>query len=215
MSNDIFLVTSVINTSTNPFTYTDVRSVYSTEERLEQTLKTIESIRSLNDKTKIMLVDCSVLTEDQEDRIIKSVDYYIQLNKDNYIFNICHNSNKKGYGEIVKTKIAIEYILYNNIVFDRLFKISGRYYLSDKFDKNNYSSSLYTIKLNSSVLYTVPYNLLNNFNSTCEDMIKIYENTHEKSLESLVTDYLNPRVLIADKLGIEGYVSVDGTYVNM
>ena len=215
MSNDIFLITSVINTSTNPFTYTDVRSVYSTEERLEQTLKTIESIRSLNDNTKIMLIDCSILTEEQEDRIIKSVDYYIQLSKDNYIFNICHNSNKKGYGEIVTTKIAVDCILYNNIIFDRLFKISGRYYLTDKFNKTNYSSSLYTIKLNHSVLYSVPYNLLNNFNNICETMINVYQNVYEKSLESLVTDYLNPRVLIEDKLGIEGYVSVDGSYVNM
>ena len=41
-----WLVTSVINTSERPLSYSNVRSVFSPEERLSQTLGTIHSIRS-------------------------------------------------------------------------------------------------------------------------------------------------------------------------
>ena len=43
MSN-LVLITSVINTPKKPLSYSKIRSVFTREERFEQTKKTIESI---------------------------------------------------------------------------------------------------------------------------------------------------------------------------
>ena len=39
---DIFVITSVINTGNNRWSYTDIRSCYTPEERLAQTIQTID-----------------------------------------------------------------------------------------------------------------------------------------------------------------------------
>ena len=66
MSFDLFVITSVINTGHNPWTYTMTRSIYNPQERLFQTIKTIESIRKFTN-AKILLVECSQLSKEWED----------------------------------------------------------------------------------------------------------------------------------------------------
>ncbi len=43
---NVFCITSVIHTSTNPLSYTNTRSIYTPSQRLSQTLETISSIRN-------------------------------------------------------------------------------------------------------------------------------------------------------------------------
>ena len=43
--NNLILITSVICTTNKPLSYTNNRSVYSHEERFEQTKKTIETVK--------------------------------------------------------------------------------------------------------------------------------------------------------------------------
>ena len=58
--NNLVLITSVICTTNNPLSYTNNRSVYSHEERFEQTKKTIESIiNAVNPKLEEKVYDCS------------------------------------------------------------------------------------------------------------------------------------------------------------
>ena len=44
---NLVIITSVLNISNNPLSYTPTRSVYSYEERLEQTFKTIDSLSKI------------------------------------------------------------------------------------------------------------------------------------------------------------------------
>ena len=42
---DCIIITSVVQTTNKPLSYSETRSIYSHQQRFEQTLETIESIR--------------------------------------------------------------------------------------------------------------------------------------------------------------------------
>ncbi len=225
MNSDLFMIISVIKTSTNPWYHTSLRSPFTKEERFQQTLKTIESIRNLNDNTKILLVDCSDIDTDMEETLKNKVDYYLQLYSNDYIRNICMNTRQKGHGEIVETKAAFDFIKENNLEFKRLFKISGRYFLNENFSKENFSLEKFTFKIltpdheseefklkpvpdaASTMLYSVPYSLLNEFNSAIHSCINVYSFTDGIAYENLFPFYCNPLDYI-QSLGVSGYVSL-------
>lgn len=177
---DLFLITSVINTGNQSWSYCTQRSFYSPQERFEQTLQTIESIRALAlPKTRIMLTECSDLTPEMTEALKSKVEFFIQCLDDEETRNACLNSEKKGYGEGKKTQKGIEYILSNKIQFNRLFKISGRYFLNSNFDESRYSSSTYTFRKktggsNSTVLYSVPFSLLDHFYTQIQKVNDVY-----------------------------------------
>lgn len=137
--NNLFVITSVINISNNPFTYTNVRSLYTCDERFEQTKRTIETIKEKVPNVKILHVECSDINEEQTNYIINNVDYFINLYADEYIRNIV-NGKSKSMGENILLLNAINYINFNNINYDNFYKISGRYYLSDDFNYENYNN---------------------------------------------------------------------------
>jgi len=61
--NNITLITSIINISSNPLSYTNIRSVYTREERFIQTKNTIKTVREKIANNKILLVECSLLND--------------------------------------------------------------------------------------------------------------------------------------------------------
>jgi hypothetical protein len=210
---DIFLITSVINTGNNRWSYTATRSVYSTQERFDQTLHTIQSIRDLSDGSLIFLSECSDLSSEMTEILKSRVDFLQQNYTNDYCRNACINSEKKGYGELVKTKLALEFLKYNNIVFNRLFKISGRYFLNGEFKKSAFSSTDYVFRVffpassvHSTVLYSVPRRLLDHFQdvlTTCESIYK----QRVAALEEILPPRCDPKSCISI-LGVSGHVAV-------
>ena len=77
MGSNLILVTSVINTPNKALSYSKIRSVFSRKERLEQTKKTINSIKHYIPDHKIFLVECSDFTEEEEN-ILKKIALYIE-----------------------------------------------------------------------------------------------------------------------------------------
>ena len=205
---DIFVITSVINTGNNAWSYTKTRSCYTPEERLKQTLKTIESIRNIN--CKILLVECSNLDEQTENILRSKVDYYLQTYHDEHIRISCIESDKKGFGEVKKLQKACEFIKSNNIAFNKLFKISGRYYLNSSFDIKNYSDDIFTFKMyynnGITVLYSVPHNRFDFYIKILEKCCKIYEKG-PISLESILPDFCTPKQEI-NVLGVSGFIAI-------
>jgi hypothetical protein len=53
--NNLVLITSVVKTPDKPLSYINSRSIYTHEERFEQTKKTIQSIRQKIPNVKIFL----------------------------------------------------------------------------------------------------------------------------------------------------------------
>ena len=213
MNNDIFIITSVINTGNNPWSYTNYRSCFDIQTRFEQTLQTIESIRNLNDGTKILLVECSQIDETMTNILKDKVDYFIQTYDDSSIRGACLESNKKGFGEIKKLEKACQFIKDNNINFNRVFKISGRYFLNSSFNKENYNNiDKFTFKIydsigGSTVLYSVPNKLFDVYIEKLKYTCMFYENNPPTGIETLIPIICTPRNDI-EILGVSGQVAV-------
>jgi hypothetical protein len=215
---DIFIITSVINTESYPWSYCSVRSVYSGDERFSQSLETIESIKKFFKNAKILFMECSKLSENQENELRSQVDFYINIYGSNESNEACMTTNKKGYGEALQTKRAVEYILANNITFSRLFKISGRYSLTNLFDGKEYSYEEFTFlksppefpNINSTVIYSVPRSLLQKFTENLDDVLEYYRTNPPIGYEMILPVRLHPKKTL-DIMGVSGLVAVDGT----
>jgi hypothetical protein len=211
---DIFLITSVINTGNKAWNYTGIRSVFNEEERFNQTLKTIQSIRDLKDGSKIMLVECSNLKEEYETALKKNVDIYQQLynDNDNDIRGACLDSSKKGYGEVLKTRAAVNYLITNDIGFERIFKISGRYWLNDRFDKSKFPNNKFVFRAPQAVwpvvptvLYMVPKSLLTVYLQALDQCDELFK-SGDQCYEAILPPRCRPRVLL-EYIGVSGLVA--------
>ena len=210
---DIFLITSVINTGDIPWTY-GPRSVFTPEQRLEQTINTISSIRSKVD-AYIILVECSDISEETTCRLEQLVDCFIQTFNNLNVRETCINSNIKGYGELRQILVAIDYIKEHSIPFRRFFKISGRYYLDDNFNIESFSDTVYSGAYYNynliTVLYSVPSSLMSSFVNVLLECDNIYLNNQACPLETLMASRITP-IHVVDALGVAGLVAVNNTF---
>lgn len=216
MSN-LVVISSLINTPNKPLSYTNTRSVFSRKERFEQTKLTIQSIKNKIPNNKILLVECSDFTEEEKIYFEKECDYVLnlwskyELHKD--IFGI-----SKALGEGTQTIEAFKYIKENNICYNNLFKISGRYWFNDKFNYNIFNN-------NSLVFYNV-----NEFHAST-NVYKIPNTAQEALYHFLINNYNAMRACIGyevlflhflksikyentitiQAIGVSGFIAVDGT----
>jgi hypothetical protein len=92
-------------------------------------------VRTKIPDTKIILVECSPLSPEEEEYFKTNTDYFINLYDDiDERLNIY--SPSKALGEGTMTKAAFKYLFENNILYDSLIKLTGRYWLNDHFDIN-------------------------------------------------------------------------------
>lgn len=139
MINTAFVITSAVNTKFG---------VYSSEQRLKQTLDTIESIRLRVPKAKICLLEMAALplTQDQKHQLSIKIDKLIEFNDYDNVQHLYHSTDNwdivKNVNEVSCFPIGIKQLL-NSDFFDnvhRVFKISGRYRLNNEFNLNLYSN---------------------------------------------------------------------------
>ena len=219
---NLVLITSVINTPNNPLSYSETRSVFTRIERFEQTKKTIESIKEKIPNHKILLVECSDFNENEKIYFESTCNYILNLWNDKNLHDLIFGKSK-ALGEGTLTIKAFEYIYNNKLIFDNLFKISGRYWLSDKFDFNNFNNNnLVFKKINNNIdniftaLYKIPYNILEQLKlfliSNIQNMINCcgYEVLFAYFLKLI--KYKN--VITLDTIGIQVYVTVCGSFYN-
>jgi hypothetical protein len=216
---NLVLITSVICIQNAPLSYTNTRSVYSHAERFEQTKRTIETVKSKIPNLKIFIVECSELDQEQTEYLTTHSDYFLNLYKNDFIRN-CTTGISKSLGEGVMTIHALKYIIDNNIEYDNLIKISGRYWLSNKFDYNNFNNNNIVIKYIDNIkdyaltaLYQLPksssVNLMTFLESKFNDMVNCI------GFEVLFASFVkaeNKQIKISDPIGLEGHVSVAGHF---
>lgn len=152
-SCNVVLVTSKIYTSKTPLSYAAHRSIYTPDERFEQTLTTIKSIRDKIPKSFIVLFDNSILTDYQFQTINNLVNVFINKHNDTIINELTNNSIHKAFGEISQTWKMLEYLssYYKNMKIKNIFKLTGRYKLNDNFNFNNYDNDDIIFKRNELV----------------------------------------------------------------
>jgi len=162
-------------------------------------------------------VECSLLNEEKEANLSSLVDIYINMYGEAEGIKACLETNKKGYGEAVQSLRAVEYISKNNILFDRLFKLSGRYFLNENFDVKNYSMECFTFKAPSSenshstVIYSVPRSLVGEYEKSLRQVIEYYDTQAPEGYENLLPRLLNPKIVL-DIMGAAGLVAINGEY---
>ena len=122
--------------------------IFSYSERLKQLKGTIQSIRTRVPTADIVLVDASEdpLPKVDVHELTAMVNRVILLSDDMYIDFLKHNSKdpspnkfeKKSVGEMRAMSAFLKYLQESHVEYDRVFKLSGRYQLSDKFCLDSY-----------------------------------------------------------------------------
>lgn len=134
MSKYAFLITSAINTKFG---------VYTSEQRLLQTLDTILSIRQRVPDSKIFLLEMAAvpLTAEQTQILNAVVDNIIDFTSDPGVIGLYNSTDNwdvvKNVTEVMCFANALQRLHTDAAQFgtcQRVFKISGRYTLSDQFD---------------------------------------------------------------------------------
>jgi hypothetical protein len=147
MSKNIVLLTSALYTN---------YGIYRSEDRIEQTLETAKSAKKYIPNAVIILVDNSKVDVQNDNspmfnELIDLVDYYID-NSDDADIQYFHNNVSnydigKNAMEAMGLHKALHYIandadLHAEVVgADRVFKLSGRYQVTDKFDINSFHNA--------------------------------------------------------------------------
>ena len=131
--DNLVLITSIVNTPNKPLSYTNTRSIFSRNERFEQTKLTIQSIKAKIPNHKILLVECSDFNEEEKLYFEKECNYILNLwnNKELHsnIFGL-----SKALGEGTLTSQGFIYLNENNI---HHFKEIFKYYLEYDNDNDN------------------------------------------------------------------------------
>lgn len=158
---NVIVLTSIINIPDKPFSYTPIRSKYSRDERFEQTKYTIKTLKNKIPDSKIFLIECSDLNDEENEYIKENVDFFVNLygnaELETLIFGI-----SKSIGENTLLLNAIKYLEENNIKYENFYKISGRYWLTDNFNYENFNNdkiSYASSKTNENDVYTSFYKL--------------------------------------------------------
>ena len=219
--NNLVLITSIINTPHKPLSYSKIRSIFTRPERFEQTKQTINSIKEYIPNCKIILVECTDFSCDESTYFKENCDYIINLISDyrasKYIFSCA-----KAAGEGTMTNYALQYIIKNDIKFDNLFKISGRYYLKSDFKYSLYNNKNNIFKkIDHTSLCTAFYKV--NYES-CEYLLQFILSNFNRMInaegyEAIFNDIQQNVVIykdlvFIDNIGISGYVTVCGTKYN-
>lgn len=217
--NNLVLITSVIKTPNEPLSYIDTRSIYSHEDRYEQTKKTIQSVRENIPNVKIFIVECSNFDENQSEYLKNNCDFFLNLYENEKLRSDIYGISK-SLGEGTMTYFALKNILDNNIDFDNLFKISGRYMLSKNFEYRNFNNKNIVIKYidnNINNLLTALYKIPKE--NVIDLLLFLNNNFHEMKqcigYECLFSNFIkmqNANIINLDMIGIEGLLSVSNHY---
>lgn len=134
MHDYTFIITSTINTP---------HGVFDSNQRLSQTLDGIVSIKNKVPNSKIILIDNSIepLDRVQRNNIEDITDCFIQHSHHLFSRFINQTNYNKGLGELLLMEQAIPLIKDTFKPNNRVFKISGRYKLSDSFQIERYEDS--------------------------------------------------------------------------
>jgi hypothetical protein len=120
------------------------RTFFTPEERLLQTLNTFKTIRDKIPNSIIILLEGSNISTEVMYTLYKYVDRLILYSYDPKIHFYVNNPNK-SFGEVyMLLEIANK---LQNYDFNKIFKITGRYYLNENFNINNFSDEFISGKI--------------------------------------------------------------------
>lgn len=244
MSKNIVLLTSALYTN---------YGIYNPQERIKQTLETAQSAKKHIPGAVIVLVDNSKVDIANEDspefnELIDTVDYYIDNSEDADIQyfhnNVANYDIGKNSMEVIGLIKALMYItstpeMMNEVTTaDRIFKLSGRYIVTDKFDLAQFDNAdtkdKYVFKrrqpawcnpnvtgVNSLLqtrLYSFPSSLLLNtlqmLQSILTNMMAVYNKNEYIDVEHSMFKFVPPEQLVeVETVGLQGNIAPNGMMI--
>jgi hypothetical protein len=193
MYENLIIITSAINILQS-------LSVFNTQERFIQTLYTIESIKKKFPECFILLVEIT--------------DIYVEMkneleNKCNIVVYLPDKKDTvKSIGETYLMLSAIEHIP-NTI--KNIYKISGRYYLTDNFNLDEFKHNKYNFLLSDNcyhtTFYSIPISKLDQYKK-CIILSQQIINTYKTDIEhALFSTIPKEDINIVSKLNCRGIVA--------
>jgi hypothetical protein len=149
----LFLVGSALN----HFKEDDL-SAFKTEERFQQTLDTLQSIKDKVPDAYILIYEASEtpIKQEYKDKFVEQSDLFIECGDDPYMRSLYENLHRdpdkftfvKSMLECRCLEIVLTHMMEHNIFNDatRVFKLSGRYKLNEYFDIDDYKTRFLTNK---------------------------------------------------------------------
>jgi hypothetical protein len=143
----LFLVGSALNHFQE-----DRYSEFNSQQRFEQTLDTIKSIKDKVPDAYILIYEASEtsIKEEYKEKFIELSDLFLECGDDQYMKSLYENAHNdhhrftyiKSMLECRCLQIVLNHMMEHNIFNDatRVFKLSGRYKLNDYFDIEDYKS---------------------------------------------------------------------------
>jgi len=202
------------------------------EDRLEQTLVGIDTIRAKFPNVFIIMADCSILPADEQREIVsKKVDLFmdhsnVEINRQ------LSQAGLKSHSELIMFNSMFSWIKENKAQFPnlkRIFKVGGRMMLSDEFDIKEYEGDnvkgKYVFKkpfiswISPDLMYyenrlwSLDISLLDDYLSKIQNMYNSFdgrfdiEHTYYKHLDRANVD-------VFDDVWDEGVIGYFGTYTN-
>jgi hypothetical protein len=156
----LFLISSTLRPSQAPLSYSSVRSRFSPTERLQQTVASIESIRTRVDGARIWLLENSPTEANDVSALTEAgMDVFVDFSHDPVAVRL-RDCPHKGAAEVYMIRWALKSLQYDGFA-GPIFKLSGRYRLSDAFSINRFPADRYGFQHHeggvvSTVLYSVP-----------------------------------------------------------
>ncbi len=206
---DVFIVTSTIAVSDAPLSYTSTRSIFSREERFAQTLRTLQSVRARAPGAYLMVIDNSEIDQSEFTGFSALADFIIS--GDAALMSLRDHPNK-GVSEAALVRKALEFT--RKRPRRRLFKLSGRYELTDAFRIGTFSLSRFSFLLRDEVYSTVLYSVPQAEEATYDDALRrVIESAGSlDGIERLLRELIPAcRVDLVPQLGVSGFIAVDGT----
>jgi hypothetical protein len=209
--NNIFIITSTINTPLG---------LISPPKRFQETIGTIQSIRKNFENSIIVMVDnSSNQLESQNYDILKSlVDFFVDVGQRKFC-KFINDNGIKGAGECYMLLTAFNLLKKQNLNIDRIYKISGRYKLSDSFDSKQYENTYgkYCFKTRDvnhdgkTFLHTRMWSFCGSLLDECEKMVQnSYQEHVLKNItieESIYNNIDLTKLVEYDMIHCEGYIA--------
>ena len=194
---------------------------FSAEQRLSQTIDTVDSIKNKIPNSLCILIEGSILLPQERDLLKSKYDVVLECGNDQEVVMYV-NANNIGIGEFKLLQRGLEYLqstFGNELPTKYLFKLGARYYLSHNFNINNWNKNKFNfrpeecmgLKVYNTGLYSVPINRLDLFKTI---LLKGPTMIHGETPIEYVYRTLIPEneVNLIEIIGLEGKLSYNATF---
>jgi len=224
--NNLFLITSCINTS---------YGVFSPQQRLDQTIETINSIRTFAPNSKIFIADNSYqkeLNDGVYKYFTKTCDFVANLSGEEN----CRKLNSVKLKSAADTMLTLKMIelllqhkdglkLLNSSKF--LYRISGRYILNSNFNESNFVNNFGKFVLKRHDTWRESKDIdglyITRLMGFCPSLCVIFHSILAKSIDTIINENVDMEhaiyknmdknfVKTVDSLGVQGFVSPNGSF---